>query len=140
MTFINPGSAQIGALLNHIHDIAIIGLSPNAARPSFQVARGLQSLGYHIMPVRPLIGKILGEQAFPDLESLPELPDMVDVFRAPEHVPEIVETCIKLGIKYLWLQEGVIHEAAALRAQQAGIMVVMNRCLWRDAKQMKEAT
>ena len=81
---------------------------------------------------------MLGEKAYPDLESLPELPDIVDVFRAAEHVPAIVDSCIKLGIKNLWLQEGVIHEAAAQRARDAGINVVMNRCMWRDYMQLFE--
>lgn len=136
MIFSNPDTEKIRQLLRKIHSVAVVGLSPNEARPSFRVARGLQSLGYHIIPVRPLVDKVLGEQAYPDLESLPELPDIVDVFRAAEHVPAIVESCIKLGIKNLWLQEGIIHEAAALRAQQAGISVVMNRCMWRDCMQL----
>jgi predicted CoA-binding protein len=86
--------------------------------------------------VRPLIKEVLGEKAFPDLESLPELPDIVDVFRAAQHVPAIVESCIMLGIKNLWLQQGIIHEAAAQRAKEAGITVVMDRCMWRDAMQL----
>lgn len=96
-----------------------------------------QSAGYasNVSEVRPLVNEVLGEKAYPDIESLPELPDIVDVFRAAEHVPAIVESCIKLGIKNLWLQEGIINEEAALRAQQAGINVVMNRCMWRDAMQ-----
>jgi predicted CoA-binding protein len=133
MTFANPATADIKRLLLSVNTIAIIGLSPNPARPSFSVAAGMQSLGYRIFPVRPLISEVLGERAYSDLGSLPELPDIVDVFRAPQHVPQIVETCITLGIRNLWLQDGVIHESAALRAQQAGIMVVMNRCIWRDA-------
>ena len=132
MTFSTPDPEQIRKLLLSIHSIAVVGLSPNEARPSFRVARGLQGFGYRIIPVRPLVTEVLGEKAYPDLESLPELPDIVDVFRAPEHVPAIVESCIRLGIKNLWLQEGVIHEAAALRARDAGITVVMNRCMWRD--------
>jgi predicted CoA-binding protein len=75
---------------------------------------------------------VLGEKAFSDLGSLPALPDIVDVFRASEHVPAIVESCIKLGIKNLWLQDGVIDEVAAQRAVDACITVVMNRCMWRD--------
>ena len=114
----------------------MVGLSANESRPSFRVARSLQSLGYRIIPVRPMLTEVLGEKAWPDLQSLPELPDIVDVFRAAEHVPAIVDACIQTGIKRLWLQDGVIHEAAALRAQQAGIVVVMNRCLWRDASSM----
>ncbi|MGA7595754.1 MAG: CoA-binding protein [Gallionella sp.] len=132
MQFTNPDPEAIRQLLNRVHSIAVVGLSPNRARPSFRVAQGLQDFGYRILPVRPLVTEVLGEKAYPDLESLPELPDLVDVFRAPEHVPEIVESCIRLGIKNLWLQEGVINEAAALRAMQAGITVVMDLCIWRE--------
>ncbi|HTN93940.1 MAG TPA: CoA-binding protein [Gallionella sp.] len=133
MQFSNPAPEEIRDLLNQVHSIAVVGLSPNPARPSFRVALGLQGLGYRIIPVRPLITEVLGEKAFPDLESLPGLPDIVDVFRATEHIPAIVESCIKLGIRNLWLQDGVIHEDAALRAKNAGINVVMDRCIWRDA-------
>jgi hypothetical protein len=136
MQFSNPAPDEIRKLLNKVHSIAVVGLSPNPARPSLRVAQGLQSLGYSITPVRPMVAEVLGEKAFPDLESLTELPDIVDVFRAAEHVPAIVESCIKLGIRNLWLQEGIIHEEAALRAQQAGINVVMDRCMWRDAVQL----
>jgi predicted CoA-binding protein len=132
MQFINPDPDKIDRLLHEIHSIAVLGLSPNPARPSFRVAQGLQGHGYRIIPVRPMIAEVLGEKAYPDLASLPEMPDIVDVFRAAEHVPAIVESCIKLGIRNLWLQDGVVHEAAAQRAQEAGITVVMDRCLWRD--------
>lgn len=136
MPFTNPPADEICRLLHQVHCIAIVGLSPNQARPSFRVARGLQQFGYRIVPVRPMVDSVLGEQAYPDLESLPELPDIVDVFRSAEHVPAIVESCIRLGIKNLWLQQGVVHEEAALRAQQAGINVVMDRCMWRDRAQL----
>lgn len=135
MAFSNPPPELIQALLRQVRHVAVLGLSPNPARPSFRVARGLQSKGYHIIPVRPLVAEVLGERAYPDLESLPQRPDIVDVFRASEHVSAIVDSCIRLGIKNLWLQEGVIDEAAALRAQQAGITVVMDRCMWRDCVQ-----
>jgi len=138
MAFSNPEPEKIRQILHNVHSIAVVGLSPNQARPSFRVARGLQSFGYRIIPVRPLIDEVLGEKAFPNLESLPELPDIVDVFRAAEHVPAIVESCIKLGIKNLWLQQGVIHEAAAQRAKEAGLTVVMDRCIWRDCMQLCE--
>ncbi len=133
MAFSNPEPEKIRQILHSVHSIAVVGLSPNQARPSFRVASGLQSFGYRIIPVRPMVDEVLGEKAFPNLESLTEIPDIVDVFRAAEHVPAIVESCIRLGIKNLWLQEGVIHEAAAQRAQEAGITVVMDRCMWRDA-------
>jgi predicted CoA-binding protein len=133
MTFTNPEPEQIRQLLQQVRSIAVVGLSPNSARPSFRVAQGLQGFGYRIMPVRPMVTEVLGEKAYRDLESLPELPDIVDVFRAPEFVPAIVDSCIRLGIKNLWLQESVIHEEAAQRARDAGITVVMDRCMWRDA-------
>ena len=120
-------------LLHDVKTIAVLGISTDESRPSFRVARGLQALGYRIIPVRPACSEVLGEQAYPDLESLPELPDIVDVFRAPEHVPQIVDSCIRLGIRRIWLQEGVVHEQAARRAREAGIAVVMDRCLWREA-------
>lgn len=132
----NPSPEEICRMLREVHTIAVVGLSPNEARPSFRVARGLQGKGYRIIPVRPMVDEVLGEKAYPDLESLPELPDIVEVFRAAEHVPAIVESCIRLGIKNLWLQDGVMHEAAALRARQAGITVVMDRCMWRDRMQL----
>ncbi len=136
MPHTNPTPDDICRLLREVHTIAVVGLSPNTARPSFRVAQAMQGFGYRILPVRPLVTEVLGEKAYSDLESLPELPDIVDVFRAPEHVPAIVESCIKLGIKKLWLQDGVVHEEAALRAQQAGITVVMDRCIYRDYAQL----
>ncbi|TAJ79532.1 MAG: CoA-binding protein [Gallionellaceae bacterium] len=136
MNFVNPNPEDICKLLREVRAVAVVGLSPQPARPSFRVAQALQNSGYRIFPVRPLVAEILGEPAYSDLESLPEIPDIVDVFRAPEHVPAIVESCIKLGIKHLWLQDGVVHEAAALRAQQAGITVVMDRCMFRDYTQL----
>ena len=136
MAFTNPNADEIRQLLKEIRSVAVLGLSPNESRPSYKVAKGLQGRGYRIIPVRPMVAEVLGEKAYPDLESLPELPDIVDVFRAAEHVPEIVESCIALGIKRIWLQEGVVHEEAAMRAREAGITVVMDRCLWRDCMQL----
>ncbi|MBU3903480.1 MAG: CoA-binding protein [Gammaproteobacteria bacterium] len=136
MAFSNPSPADICRLLRESHTVAVVGLSPNAARPSFNVARALQGFGHRIVPVRPLVDEVLGEQAYADLESIPFPVDIVDVFRAPEHVPAIVDSCIKLGIKRLWLQDGVVNEEAALRAQAAGITVVMDRCMFRDHTQL----
>ena len=136
MNFSNPSPAEICTILQESRTIAVIGLSPNPARPSHRVAQALQGKGFRIIPVRPLIQEVLGEPAYADLESLPFKVDLVDVFRAPSHVPMIVDSCIALGIPRLWLQDGVIDEAAALRAQAAGIAVVMNRCIWRDYAQL----
>jgi predicted CoA-binding protein len=136
MTFSNPSPEEICRLLRDSHTVAVVGLSPNTARPSFNVARALQGFGHRIVPVRPLVEQVLGETAYADLESIPFPVDIVEVFRAPQHVPAIVDSCIKLGIRRLWLQDGVVHEAAALRAQQAGITVVMDRCMLRDHSQL----
>jgi len=139
MTHVNPDTSSIIQLFREIRTIAVVGLSSNSSRPSFRVAQILQRAGYRIVPVRPLIDNVLGEQAYPDLESIPFNVDLVDVFRAPEHVPSIVESCINLGIKNLWLQDGVIHEKAASNARQAGINVVMDRCIARDYVQLCKA-
>lgn len=136
MHFSNPQPAEICRLLRSVQSIAVVGLSANTTRPSFHVAQALQRYGYHILPVHPVAGKVLGETTYPDLSQLPFIPDIVEVFRAPEHVPAIVASCVALGIKNLWLQDGVVHEAAALSAQHAGITVVMNRCMLRDRSQL----
>ncbi len=136
MSFANPGPDDICRTLRAIRTIAVVGLSPNPARPSHGVAQAMQAHGYRIVPVRPLVHEVLGEPAYSRLEDIPFPVDLVDVFRAPEHVPAIVESCIKLGVSRLWLQDGVVHEDAALRAQAAGIWVVMDRCIWRDYRQL----
>jgi hypothetical protein len=92
----------------------------------------MQGHGYRIIPVRPAVSEVLGEKAYPELAAVPDAIDLVDVFRAPEFVDAIVDDCIRLGLKRLWLQEGVVNAAAARRAQAAGITVVMDRCVWRD--------
>jgi predicted CoA-binding protein len=136
MNFTNPNSVEICRMLRGVHTIAIVGLSSNPARPSFRVASAMQNLGFRIVPVHPLGGEVLGELAYADLESIPFKVDLVDVFRAPEHVPPIVESCIALGIPQLWLQENVVNPEAAQRALNAGIGVVMDRCIWRDYSQL----
>lgn len=132
MTFENPNLNEISALLLKVKSIAVIGLSPKANRPSHQVAAAMQKFGYRIIPVRPAVDEVLGEKAYADLRSVPNTIDLVDVFRAPAHVDEVVEACIERQVPYLWLQDGVINEPAALRAQEAGITVIMNRCIYRD--------
>jgi hypothetical protein len=130
--FYNPSEAEIKSLLEHVHTIAVVGLSPQAKRPSHMVASNLQSFGYRIIPVRPAVAEVLGEKAYASLRDVPEKIDMVDVFRAPQHVDAIVDECIALGVKALWLQDGVVNEPAALRARAAGIAAVMDRCVYRD--------
>lgn len=134
--FNNPSPDQIKNLLQQVKHIAVVGLSPKANRPSHQVAKAMQGYGYHIIPVRPAVDEILGEQAYASLEHVPEPVDLVDVFRAPEHLAPIIDACIARGVRAVWLQDGVINEAEAQRAQAAGIMVIMDRCIYRDYLQL----
>jgi predicted CoA-binding protein len=134
--FANPDLEEIRALLERANTLAVVGLSPKPARPSYQVAQAMQNFGYRIIPVRPAVDAVLGEKAWPDLHDVPEPFDIVDVFRAPQHVDPVVDACIELQVPALWLQDGVVNEAAALRAQRAGIFVVMDRCIYRDYKQL----
>jgi len=133
--FHNPSREEITNLLRKCKRIAVVGLSPKTNRPSHGDARALQQFGYTIVPVRPAVDSVLGEKAYPDLYTVPGSIDLVDVFRAPAHVDPIVDACIELKIPAIWLQDGVINEAAAIRAQEHGIFVVMDRCIYRDYKQ-----
>ena len=119
-------------LLSRAKTIAVVGLSDSPMRPSHGVSAYMQSQGYRIIPVNPQIQESLGEQAYPSLLDVPEKIDLVDVFRRPEFVDEIVEQAIQLKIPAIWLQEDVINEAAAARARQAGIFVVMDRCILKE--------
>ena len=130
--FKNPSPEEIREILRTTKTIAVVGYSPKPDRPSYNVARALQDFGYRIIPVRPMLTEGLGEKAYASLADLPRPPDLVDVFRAPAAVDEIVDACIAIGARRLWLQEGVVNEAAAARAQAAGITVVMDRCVWKE--------
>ena len=138
MTFRNPSPPEIESLLRDARTIAVVGLSADASRPSHGVASAMQRFGYRVIPVTPSAPSVLGEGAVPDLEHLGDVlaagerVDIVDVFRRPEHVAAIVDDCIRLQLPALWLQDGVVDEAAALRARAAGIRVVMDRCIFRD--------
>ncbi|MEJ0086302.1 MAG: CoA-binding protein [Pseudomonadota bacterium] len=133
--FENPTKTEIDAFLRRIKSIAILGLSETPGRPSYNVAAALQNFGYRIVPVNPTAREILGERAWPDLESAlagAGPVDVVDVFRRPEHVAAIVDDAIRLKVPALWLQQGVIDADAAERARAAGIFTVMDRCMFRD--------
>ncbi|HTU66723.1 MAG TPA: CoA-binding protein [Steroidobacteraceae bacterium] len=135
--FENPPKAEIEALLRRAKTIAVLGLSETAGKPSHNVASSLQQFGYRIVPVNPTAREILGERAWPDLESALKNAgpvDIVDVFRRPEHVAAIVDDAIRLGVKVLWLQEGVVDGVAAQKARDAGIFVVMDRCLFKERR------
>ena len=139
MSFSNPDDATLRGLLDRVKTIAVVGLSPQPARPSFRVAQAMQRYGYRIVPVRPLVDEVLGEKAYARLADIPFAVDLVDVFRAAEHVPAIVEQCLALHLPGIWIQEGIVHEAAAQRAQAAGLTVVMDRCLLKEYIRLKTA-
>lgn len=122
----------IDSILRNSRTIAVVGLSSNRFRPSHGVSSYMQRAGYRIIPVNPGETEVLGEKAYPALEAIPELVDLVNVFRRPEFVPEIVESAIRIGAKALWLQEEVVHEEAAARAEKAGLNVVMDRCILKE--------
>lgn len=131
---------QISEILHSCHTIAVVGLSGKRYRPSYGVAEYLKRAGYKIVPVNPLEKEVLGETAYPDVDSIPGPVDMVDIFRRSEFVPEIVEAAIRKGAKVIWMQEGVIHEEAARRAEQAGLTVVMDRCILKDHRRLAYAS
>ena len=123
---------DIGELLRSVRTIAVVGLSNSPMRTSYGVSKYMQSQGYRIIPVNPQIDASLGEKAYSSLSEVPEVIDLVNVFRRPEHVPEVVDEAIRLKLPAIWLQEGVIDEAAAEKAVKAGIFVVMDRCIYKE--------
>lgn len=130
--YINPPDGQIKEILQKYNNVAVVGLSSNQTRPSYGVAEYLQRKGFKIIPVNPNETEILGEKAYPNLGSIPEKIEIVDIFRRAEHVPPIVDEAIKIGAKVIWMQLGVVNDAAAIKASQSGLAVVMDRCIYRD--------
>ena len=126
------GTDEIGELLKRTKTIAVVGLSDSPLRPSYGVSAYMQSHGYKIIPVNPSIKGALGEKAVASLAEVEEKIDMVDVFRRPEYVPELVDEAIRLKVPAIWLQEDVIHEEAAEKARKAGIIVVMDKCILKE--------
>lgn len=122
----------IAELLRNSKTIAVVGLSDNPMKPSYGVSQYMQSRGYRIIPVNPQCAEVLGEKSYASLLDVPEKIDIVDVFRRPEFVPEIVDQAIQRNVPALWLQETVVHEAAAEKARQAGIFVVMDKCILKE--------
>ena len=125
-------------ILNSSRVVAVVGLSAKPDRPSYNVANYLKENGYKIIPVNPGAREILGEPSYPDLSSIPEPVDVVDIFRRSEEVPAIVEEAIKIGAKAVWMQEGVINEEAAVRAREAGLLVVMDKCMLKEYQKLKD--
>jgi predicted CoA-binding protein len=123
---------QISEMLKRARTIAVVGLSSSPLRPSYGVAAYLQQQGYRIIPVNPNIRGALGEKAWPSLLEAPEKIDIVNIFRRPQFVPEVVESAIRLQVPCIWMQEDVVHEEAAEKARRAGILVVMDRCILKE--------
>ena len=116
--------------------IAVVGLSPNPDRASHGVAAYLQAAGFRIIPVNPTVAEVLGERSYASLDEVPEPVDVVDIFRRSEDVPPIVEQAIRRGAKVVWMQEGVVNEAAAEAARAAGLTVVMDRCMLKEHQRL----
>lgn len=127
---------SIAELLRESRTIAVVGLSSRKWRPSYGVSEYMQGAGYRIIPVNPKETEVLGEKSYPDLDSVLERIDIVDVFRRSEFVPEIVDAAIRAGARAVWMQEGVVHEEAARKARQAGLTVVMDRCILKEHRRL----
>src|ERR1700733_593096 len=127
-----PHVDPITDLLKNSKTIAVVGLSTNPMRPSHGVSAYMQSHGYRIIPVNPLIRECLGEKAYPGLLDVPQKIDVVNIFRRPEFVEEIVDQAIQMKVLAVWMQEDVIHERAAEKGRKAGIFVIMDRCILAD--------
>jgi hypothetical protein len=131
-----PGDADIARILAATRVIAVVGLSNNPARDSHRVAEYLRRNGYRVIPVNPRLRDWQGERAYAGLREIPEPIDLVDVFRRSDAVPALVEEAIAVGAKTVWMQEGIVHNAAAARAREAGIAVVMNRCILKEHRRL----
>ena len=129
-----PDTDSITGLLERSRTVAVVGLSNSPLRPSHGVSAYMQTQGYRIIPVNPKIQGSLGEKAYPSLLDVPEKIDIVNIFRRPEFVEEIVDQAIRLKVPAIWMQESVVHEKAAEKARKAGIFVIMDRCILKEHK------
>lgn len=123
-------------ILNDYRNIAVVGVSPDPDRDSHKVFNYLAHHGYHVIPVNPNAREILGHTSYPDLESIPEKVEVVDIFRSSDEVLPIVNEAILIGAKVVWMQEGVINEKAAAKAKKAGLQVVMDKCMMKEHKRL----
>jgi hypothetical protein len=133
-------TSEIADVLQTGHTIAVVGLSGKRHRPSYGVTDYMQRQGFRIIPVNPNETEILGEKVYTDLDSVHEQVDIVNVFRRSEFVPEIVDAAIRLGARCIWLQEEVVHMEAAAKAEAAGLVVVMDRCILKEHRKLAMRT
>jgi predicted CoA-binding protein len=132
----NSSPEEVREILRTAKTVAVVGLSDKPDRDSYRVAEYLQRASYRIVPVNPAEASVLGEKSYPSLRDVPDKIDIVDIFRKPEAVPAIVEDAIAVGAKVVWMQEGIVHNAAADRARAAGLRVVMSRCILKEHARM----
>ena len=133
----NPSSEEIYKILKEARTIAVVGASGKADRPSYGVMQALQQAGYKIIPVNPTEEIILGEKAYASLSDIPDKIDIVDVFRRPQHTPEIAQEAVKVGAKAIWLQLGVVNQHAARIAKDGGLNVIMDLCIAVERRLLK---
>ncbi|GFO60794.1 CoA-binding protein [Geomonas silvestris] len=133
-------SNPIEQIITSYKTIAVVGLSPDPGKPSYEVASYLKKAGYRIIPVNPACREVLGERCYPSISEIPEEVEVVDIFRRSEFVPEVVVQAIQKGVKAIWMQEGVVHEAAAARAAAAGLLVVMDHCMLKEHYKLHKNT
>jgi hypothetical protein len=134
MPLSNATSEELRRILRTYKTVAVVGLSDRPDRDSHRVAAYLQQHGYRIVPVNPNVATVLGEPAYPGLRAVPVPVEVVDIFRKPDAVPEIVEDAIAMGARVIWMQEGIAHNAAADRARAVGLTVVMNKCMLKELR------
>ncbi|UCE73399.1 MAG: CoA-binding protein [Methanomassiliicoccales archaeon] len=127
-----PPPQEIKEILKNSKVIAVVGLSDNRMRPSNRIGRFLKTKGYKVIPVNPNYDTVIGLRSYSSLLDIPDEIDIVDIFRKPEAVDDVVIQAIKKGVAVVWMQEGVINKKAAKRAQEAGIVVVMDRCIYKE--------
>ncbi|MTI85945.1 MAG: CoA-binding protein [Firmicutes bacterium] len=137
MHILLPDDKMIIKLFEQARSIAVVGLSNKPERDSFRVSQYMQKKGYRIIPVNPRVNKVLGEQSYSDLLSVPDTIDIVNIFRRSEHVPSIVAEAIKINPMAIWLQLGIINEEAAKTAELNGITVVMDKCIMVEHRRLK---
>lgn len=132
----NPATDEIKKILTQSKTVAIVGLSDDHEKDSNKVAKYLIDNGYNVIPVNPSKKEILGLVSYPDLKSLPESPDIVDIFRKPEAIPAIVDEAIEIGAKVVWMQLGLSNNAAAQKAREAGLLVVQSKCMMQEHRKI----
>src|SRR3989338_6713503 len=128
---------EIEKIIKESKNVAVVGLSNKLGRPSLTVASYLKGQGYKIIPVNPTIQEVGGDKCYPDLASVPDRIDIVDVFRKSDEVLPVVDAAIKIGAKAIWMQEGIVNEEAADKAREAGLMVVMDKCMLKEHARLK---